>query len=394
MNKRKILFINDSAWSGSGVFRSLQQVLEHISYDKFDATLFVYVNGPVEQTMLSALPSAVKVVISEDKTHYYRFPDIAFLYVLSRIFSLLRFQKGEEYLRRRTRQRIRRKRNQLLAKKYFKNTGFDVLVANTVPHCSEIGQFIRADKKYVVYHSSREQFFPSATKEALRRFNGMVAVSESVFALLARIYPDDANKLRLITNYVDAEKLREQAREYPLPEHTDIHVICTCGRFSKEKGFDLAAEAARILKEKGFDFIWYFVGDGGERQRIADMIEKWGLSDRIVLTGFLPNPHPYIGGCDIYVQPSREEAQPLAVMEARCLGRAIVCTETLGGETVLQNGEYGVLTSISAEGIASGVESLLASAERRAAFENLYTQEDYLREKHEYEEAWDRLLSE
>ncbi len=393
MPKRKILFINDSLWSGSGVFRSLQQILNHIRYDKFDVTLFVCPGGPTEPEMLSRLPEEVNVIVGSDDTHYYRSPDVAARHLLDRGARMLRLTDAAERLRGGTRQRIHEKKIRLPAQRYFRDVHFDVLVANTVPLCSEVARYIRADRKYVIFHSSKADFFPDLTLEALKTFDGMVAVGEGVRDVLLTAYPAYRDRIRTITNFVDAEPIRKLADRTPLPERGAKPILCTCGRLSREKGFDLAVESARILRGDGFDFVWYFVGDGPERKKIEAMIAEYGLGDSITITGFLQNPYPYIKNCDLYLQPSYEEAQPLALTEARILGRAIVSTDTVGGRAVLSNGETGVLTPISAEGLAGGIAALLRDPDRRASLENLYTEEDRKREKQAFETAWDRLLS-
>ena len=124
------------------------------------------------------------------------------------------------------------------------------------------------------------------------------------------------------------------------------------------------------------------------------MTAEYHLNGHIVITGFMQNPYPYIAGCDIYVQPSYEEAQPLAVMEAAVLGKAIVSTETVGGKTILENGGKGVLTPITAEGLAEGILRLADDPALRRSYEDRYTREDDLRAQQAFAAAWDRLLSE
>ena len=81
-------------------------------------------------------------------------------------------------------------------------------------------------------------------------------------------------------------------------------------------------------------------------------------------------------------------------MEAIVLGRAIVSTDSLGGKAVLNYGEKGLLVSQNAEAIAEGILTFLNNPQLKESFENRYTLEDNMREKKEYAEQWDKLLSE
>ena len=220
----------------------------------------------------------------------------------------------------------------------------------------------------------------------------MIAVSKGIQELLKTEYPNYASKIITITNYVNAKEIKEKAEAFTLPDNGHT-LICTCGRLEKEKGFDLALEAAKILRDKGFGFEWYFVGDGGDKQKLTAMCDNYGLNKQIVFVGFQPNPYPYSAGCDIYVQPSYEEAQPLAIMEALALSRTVVSTETVGGKTLLENGNKGILTPFAAEGLAAGIETLLRDPEKRTTLQHPYTAEDDLRAKQTFIMAWNNVLS-
>ena len=121
-------------------------------------------------------------------------------------------------------------------------------------------------------------------------------------------------------------------------------------------------------------------------------IYKNGLEDYIEITGFKENPYPYIAFSDIYVQPSYEESQGLAIYEALVLGKAVVSTDTIGGRCTLDFGNKGIITDISAEALADGIKKLIDNEELLCSYENRITLEDNLREKQVYFEKWKKLL--
>ncbi|MBQ6117705.1 MAG: glycosyltransferase, partial [Clostridia bacterium] len=148
------------------------------------------------------------------------------------------------------------------------------------------------------------------------------------------------------------------------------------------------------LKNRGVSFLWLLIGDGAQREQIERLTREKKVADKIYITGFLKNPFPYMNACDIYVQPSYEDSQPLALLEAQILGKPLVSTETVGGKTILENGKKGVLTPFTAAGLADGICSLLSDAERRASLANLFRPEDETRNKQAYVAGWEALLSE
>jgi L-malate glycosyltransferase len=69
------------------------------------------------------------------------------------------------------------------------------------------------------------------------------------------------------------------------------------------------------------------VGEGPERAHILAMAARLGLADRVMLPGFLPEPHRYVGLFDIMALSSLSEQQPIAVMEAMAAGLPVVATD-------------------------------------------------------------------
>ncbi|RDE06543.1 glycosyltransferase [Sphingomonas aracearum] len=66
------------------------------------------------------------------------------------------------------------------------------------------------------------------------------------------------------------------------------------------------------------------VGEGPDRDRIEDAVERMGLEDRVFLPGFLPEPHRYVGLFDILALSSRSEQFPIAIVEGMAAGLPIV----------------------------------------------------------------------
>ena len=101
-------------------------------------------------------------------------------------------------------------------------------------------------------------------------------------------------------------------------------LICTVGRLTPAKGYDMAIECCEQLVKKGLKFKWIVVGDGSERAKLENMIKEKGLEDVFILIGSRHNPYPYMKLCDIYVQPSRWEGFGITVAEAKVLNKPIV----------------------------------------------------------------------
>lgn len=109
------------------------------------------------------------------------------------------------------------------------------------------------------------------------------------------------------------------------------------GRFSpKHKGFDLLILAFAIFTKKNQEWQLDIVGDGPEKDQLAQMITQNGLENHIRLHPFTDEIQMYYSSASIYVLSSRWEGMPLVLVEAMSHGLPIIasdipiCKEILG----------------------------------------------------------------
>ena len=69
------------------------------------------------------------------------------------------------------------------------------------------------------------------------------------------------------------------------------------------------------------------VGDGPERGAIEKEAESLGIADRLLMPGFLPAPHRYLGWFDIFALSSDSEQFPVSLVEAMAAGLPVVSTD-------------------------------------------------------------------
>ena len=90
---------------------------------------------------------------------------------------------------------------------------------------------------------------------------------------------------------------------------------------TKYKGFDITLKALAILKED-FEFIYKIVGPGNN-EYLKNLARNLDLIDRVEFIGALPSGnqvYDFLDSIDIYVQPSKQEGLPRALIEAMSRG--------------------------------------------------------------------------
>jgi glycosyltransferase involved in cell wall biosynthesis len=142
--------------------------------------------------------------------------------------------------------------------------------------------------------------------------------------------------------------------------------LMSVGLLIERKGHHLVIEAMRHLSE----FKLLIVGEGPERMRLADLIARHGLNDRVQLLG--PRPHAELpalyGAADALVLASSREGWANVLLEAMACGSPVVASNIPGNPEVVREPAAGIIVDANTpEGIAAGVRKLFSAMPARAA---------------------------
>lgn len=388
MAKRKV-FIAIHQLNLGGAQKALISALNAIDYSENDVTLYV------RKARLDLLPlvneNVSEIIINEDLNKYDHKPYSLCLEILSRVCAAL--HKDHSHMDEKAREYIIRCQFEYEKKHYFSNNErYDIAVSYIQGYTAAfVAENVNAKKKVMFYHDSTDSLH-ELHNEVMERYDKIYCVSKGAQKAVQGFYPQFAEKIDCLENYVDAEKVRADAEEFTPDYPNDKLILCSCGRITPVKGFDLAVGAADILRNKGLDFKWYFVGDGVDRPKIEALIAEKNLQDYIEITGLKDNPYPYIKHCDIYVQPSYEEAHPLSIIEAQILCKPIVSTATVGGQSVIENQKTGVIADINPTSIAEQICVLSNDSELQEGFKQHLVKKDYSKDHHRFCDEWRKLL--
>lgn len=104
------------------------------------------------------------------------------------------------------------------------------------------------------------------------------------------------------------------------------------------KGQENVIRAISELNKQGYSFEYHLVG-GGENSCLKSVSEKYGVIDKVKFLGFLPheNVFDYLDNIDIYIQPSKTEGLPRALIEAMSRGCPCIGSNAGGIPELLDN---------------------------------------------------------
>ena len=132
----------------------------------------------------------------------------------------------------------------------------------------------------------------------------------------------------------------------PIPPPARPRLVCV-GRLCAQKGQLLLIDAAHRLATKGIEFELVLAGDGELRTEIEALIDKFGLSNRVRITGWISGDsvRREILAARGLVLPSFAEGLPVVLMEAMALRRPVLTTYVAGIPELVRPAESGWLVS-------------------------------------------------
>ena len=122
----------------------------------------------------------------------------------------------------------------------------------------------------------------------------------------------------------------------------DRNVILIVGRLSREKDHLTLLRAVDRLRAKLNPHL-LIVGEGPERARIQQEVQRLGLSGHVTLTGQQRSAEPYYGIANLAVLSSLSEGSPNALLEAMAAGVPVVATNVGGIPEIVKHGESALL---------------------------------------------------
>jgi L-malate glycosyltransferase len=69
------------------------------------------------------------------------------------------------------------------------------------------------------------------------------------------------------------------------------------------------------------------VGEGPDRDAIMEQASACGIGNRVLLAGFMAEPHRYVGHFDIFALSSDSEQFPISLVEAMAAGKPVISTD-------------------------------------------------------------------
>ena len=206
----------------------------------------------------------------------------------------------------------------------------------------------------------------------------IVVASEGLKRELSAEYPRMAEKITVIANPVDIERMRRPADFDPAAfrashgfQADDVILIFVALGHYERKGLPQLLDA--MVKCSNPRLKLMVVGGMGNLvDRYRGIARSKGLGERVQFAGMQTDIRPFLWSADAFALPSFYEVFPLVALEAAASGLPLIVTPINGIEEFVVHGYNGVVVQTNVDSIRAGLDQFLAmdEAARRRLGEN------------------------
>ena len=214
-----------------------------------------------------------------------------------------------------------------------------------------------------------------------RKADLTVSCSKEIAGELLNEYGLTEEKSAVIYNGLPLTSIRERAKE-PLPDLESIKfnqkkLLVTSGRLTYQKGQWHLLPVMKYLRDEGLQVCLVILGEGKLRPLMEERITCLGLSDCVLMPGFVENPYSYLAKADAFVMPSIYEGFSNAILEAMACGAPVISSDHKTGarEILAPDTDFRSKISDGIEKAAYGILVPVCSGEMEECGEELTREE-------------------
>jgi glycosyltransferase involved in cell wall biosynthesis len=209
-----------------------------------------------------------------------------------------------------------------------------------------------------------------------------VAFCTSVIAVSQKDHDDapvfiSRRKIKVIHNGMNPFPLLPRSEARAILQR-DTSAISQCdywflmnAELHPNKAIDVAIKAFKKHAGTTTGTTLVIIGEGQERTAIEKQISGSGVSDRILLAGFIPEARTYMSAGNAFLLPSRKEGFPLVLLEAGLAQVPVIASRTGGIPEIIEDGMSGLLIPpADMDSLATAMDRLHSNPDTAEGFAN------------------------
>lgn len=177
----------------------------------------------------------------------------------------------------------------------------------------------------------RHVVFPLA-KLLYKKADYMVSLSKGVEDDLIMNFKLPKEKAVTIYNGYDLEAIQKSAQQSSaVPIDEDNFYFISVGRLCEQKGQWHLIRAFSEVVKKHSESRLILCGKGPYLEQLQQMVQQYGICDKVIFAGFQKNPFAIAAKCNVFVFPSLYEGFGNVMIENMACGLPVIATDFRSG---------------------------------------------------------------
>ena len=156
----------------------------------------------------------------------------------------------------------------------------------------------------------------------------------------------DSDKIGVVYHGIDVDRFVADRRET-----SEVPILLSVGRLVPKKGLMYLLQACLLLKKEHVKFHCKIIGNGPEREKLANFIKEHDLLDTVELLGSIPhqetiehykNAFAFVLPC-IVEDDGNRDGIPNVIAEAMAMELPVVSTNVSGIPELVEDGKTGIV---------------------------------------------------
>ena len=207
-----------------------------------------------------------------------------------------------------------------------------------------------------IYKDEKEfrNFFDSRN---ISKYKRLIFVSNEAKKDFTKIYNNLSNEVKVINNFIDIDYIKMTCNEkIDIKKKSKNKLFVFVGRL--EDHSKKLTRALNLVKEIKDIELW-IIGDGPDKEKYEEYVEKHNISSRVKFLGKKANPYPYMNEADYIILTSDYEGFPVTYLEAIVLNKNIITTIDVSDDAVNIGKDYAFIVSKDEKKMVNEVKEII-----------------------------------
>ncbi len=178
------------------------------------------------------------------------------------------------------------------------------------------------------------------------------------------------NKLIVVHNGIDFSRLDVVSSSAGLRKAFSLRketILLGCvGRLEPSKGQELLISALKYLRTNNVKLLLVGRGEEAYLKRLHRLCREFGVSDRVIFTGYREDVPTLLKEIDVLVFPTTTEGFSRVILESMAVGIPVIATDVGGNSEAVAHGTTGYIVPVDdAKALTDKIRELIKDEEKR-----------------------------